>query len=488
MSKIRLIPGLPVEGPIPMPTPEGVIRNNTNSNTSIPPHPPVLCSAVLADGKEDSWLEYIPETLPEHPALVISCHGGGANAGMQFEETSWWCIAEKEGIIAVFPNAGGQQRSWLAEYSPSTGGGRADMLNIFKGTDDGRASEENHHIKFVKALIEEMKKKYNIDESRIYMQGMSMGDIMTMMFSRVCGNLLAAADSTAGPSPEVALFNEDGSLRGYKCPVPIYQVRGELDAIAVSVPEGREGNYTRQDINAANRKFWLKVNECDNLPRLAIRGVNNFAFYSGKQANVVYRDVKHRGHGQTLDDAQWAWETLFKGARRNPDGSVTCRDTEFTAGDKGAIALCEGAEYVYVNNQKVRIEAPVSSEALYDFNFDTHQMDEVKRDLYVPVSALEPIFGAKVQLTQDGRGAIINTGCEELEIVMESVACLRNGFLESMFMPVKQKDGVLCVALRWFAQQVYNLFVTECDGAMYAADHPGEMTKDMAVIIKEILA
>ncbi len=486
MSKIPLIPGIPVEGPIPMPAPEGVIRNNTNSNTAIPPHPPVLCSAVLADGKEDSWLEYVPENVAEHPALVISCHGGGAGAEMQFEETSWWCIAEKEGLIAVFPNAGGQLRSWLSEDKPPKPGERPSMLEVFTTSPDGRASEENHHIKFIKALIEEMKKKYNIDESRVYMQGMSMGDIMTMMFSRVCGNLLAAADSTAGPSPEVALFNADGSLRGYCCPVPVYQSRGELDAIAVAVPEGRE-NYTRQNINAANRRFWMAVNVCDELPRLSVRGVNNFAFYSGKKANVVYRDVKHRGHGQTLDDAQWAWETLFKGARRNPDGSVTCRDTEFTAGDKNAIALCEGAGYVYVNNQKVRIEAPVTSEALFNFNFDTRQMDEIKRDLYVPVSALEPIFGAKVKLTQDGKGAIIQAGCEELEIVLESIACLRNGFLESMFMPVKQKDGVLFVALRWFAQQVYKLFVTECDGAMYIADHPGEMSKDMAFIIKEIL-
>ena len=38
-------------------------------------------------------------------------------------------------------------------------------------------------------LAEEMKKKYDIDEGRVYMQGMSMGDIMTMMFSRVCGHL-----------------------------------------------------------------------------------------------------------------------------------------------------------------------------------------------------------------------------------------------------------------------------------------------------------
>ena len=35
MSKIKLIPGLPIDGPIPTPPPEGVIRNNTNSNTSI---------------------------------------------------------------------------------------------------------------------------------------------------------------------------------------------------------------------------------------------------------------------------------------------------------------------------------------------------------------------------------------------------------------------------------------------------------------------
>ena len=91
----------------------------------------------------------------------------------------------------------------------------ANMMDAFAGSADGRASAENHHIKFLKALIEEMKKKYDIDEGRVYMQGMSMGDIMTMMFSRVCGHLLAAADCTAGPTPPVALFNEDGSFDEY---------------------------------------------------------------------------------------------------------------------------------------------------------------------------------------------------------------------------------------------------------------------------------
>ena len=494
MGKINLTPGTPFEGKMTFPPPAGVILNNTNSNTTIPPHQPVLCKGILADGKEDSWLEYVPEELPagKKPPLIISCHGGGASADLQFNENSWWCVCEAEGAIAVFPNAGGKTRAWLSEdppEEPAQPGPRAGgLMDAFAGSPDGRASEENHHIKFLKALIEEMKIKYNIDEGRVYMQGMSMGDIMTMMFSRVCGHLLAAADCTAGPSPEVALFNEDGSLKGYDCPVPMYQSRGELDNIVVGKRPGKE-DTTRQDVNAGNREFWLRVNECDDLPRLAIRGVNNFAFYTGKKANLVYRDVKHRGHGQTLDDSFWAWETLFKYCRRNPDGSVTCYDSDFTStGDKTAVAICDGAQYAYVRNRKVKLEAPVFSEALTNMDFATRQQVEVKRDLYVPVSALSQFFGAEVELIKDGKGAIIRTKEEEFEIVSESVACLHGGFLEAMFMPARIRDGVLFVPLRWFAEVIFRRFVTECDGALYFSGHYGEMSKDMAYLIKEILA
>lgn len=486
---IPLIPGKALDGPMTMPPPSGVILNNTNSNTTIPKHAPVLCSGILADGKEDTWLEYVPENLPagKKPPLVISCHGGGASADLQFNENSWWCVAEAEGLIVVFPNAGGQTKSWLAEDKPPKPGERPSMLDVFTSSPDGRASEDHHHIKFLKALIGEMKRKYDIDEGRVYMQGMSMGDIMTMMFSRVCGNLLAGADSTAGPSPEVALFDEDGNVKGNCGPVPIYQSRGELDNIVVAKKPGED--TTRQDINAVNRRFWLKVNECDELPRLAILGVNNFMFYTGKKANVVYRDVKHRGHGQTLDDSYWAWETLFKGTRRNPDGSVTCADTEFSAtGDKDAVAVVDGGRFAYVNNQRIRLEAPVFSEALSNFDFGTRAMTEIKRDLYVPVTALQAMFGASVTLTQEGRGAIIETECGSCEVVMESVACLQGTFLRAMFMPAKLRDNVLYVPLRWFAEEIFGQHVTECDGALYASDHHGEMTKDMAYLLHDILS
>lgn len=490
MGKIVLTPGEKYE-PTPgvVLAPVGSTVNNTSSNTTRPPHPPVLVKAVLADDREDSWLEYVPEQVAEDPPLIIACHGGGASAEYQFYETTWWAVCEAEGAIAVFPNAGGQSRSWLSEDKPTPPGERPSMLEFFTKSPDGRADEENHHIKFIKALIEEMKAKYGVDPGRVYMQGMSMGDIMTMMFSRVCGDLLAGGDSTAGPTPEIALFNEDDSLKGYKCPVPTYQSRGELDDIVVAQRPGREVT-TRQDVNAGNREFWLRVNGCDTPPRLAILGVNNFAFYTGKNADFIYRDVKHRSHGQTLDDAQWAWNLLFKHNRREPDGSLTRdRDEFFETGDRNAVALCEGAAAAYVDNKKVILAAPIFARSLTKMNFATHEREEVSRELFVAVEDLGRIFGGTgVELTNGGRGAIIRTLEKgDFEVVDESAACLRGSFMRAMFMAATTENGKLSVPLRWFAEEIFGLQTTQCDGCMYISDRHGEMTKDMAYIIRGLL-
>ena len=121
MGEFRLKPGTPFAGNMfAGDAPAGSIRNSTNSNTQLPPHEPVLKSKVFVDGIEDSWLEYVPADLKKdaRPPLIISCHGGGAQAQMQFDETSWCYIAEQEGAIAVFPNAGGALRSWLSNDVP----------------------------------------------------------------------------------------------------------------------------------------------------------------------------------------------------------------------------------------------------------------------------------------------------------------------------------------------------------------------------------
>ena len=52
---------------------------------------------------------------------------------------------------------------------------------------------ENHDIRMILGLIELMKKTYNIDAGRIFMQGMSMGNMMTDLFARNFGIVLAGA-------------------------------------------------------------------------------------------------------------------------------------------------------------------------------------------------------------------------------------------------------------------------------------------------------
>ena len=52
---------------------------------------------------------------------------------------------------------------------------------------------ENHDLNYVKALITELQRKYNIDEGRIFMQGMSAGNLMTAQFCRYYGNILAGS-------------------------------------------------------------------------------------------------------------------------------------------------------------------------------------------------------------------------------------------------------------------------------------------------------
>lgn len=71
--------------------------------------------------------------------------------------------------------------------------------------------EENHDVLVVFALIEKLKKEYNIDEERIYMQGMSCGNAMTTMMARHFGNKFAAMEGSAGPGTMGLMFREDGT-------------------------------------------------------------------------------------------------------------------------------------------------------------------------------------------------------------------------------------------------------------------------------------
>ncbi len=172
---------------------------NENGNNS-QPYPERLKEVhdVIADGLMDTWYEYIPASYDpaKKVPLVIGNHGGLMTGWGHAIYTSWTLVADREGFIVVFPDAH-SLRMWAVK-------------GVFDNFDPALAPdlpiqtvpekiEDNHDMNFLLGLIEKMKEKYNIDEGRIFMQGMSMGNLMTSQFARYYGNILAGAAGSGGP-------------------------------------------------------------------------------------------------------------------------------------------------------------------------------------------------------------------------------------------------------------------------------------------------
>ena len=129
----------------------------------------------VIDGRTDHWLEYVPDSYKAENAvpLVISVHGGGQSDYGQFYETSWYRIAERTGAIIAFPQM------------PQNG------MSVFTA-----GSTPSEDMLFIDKLIELMKSKYTIDTGRIFIQGMSMGDLISTQYGVFFGHKLAGIGMT----------------------------------------------------------------------------------------------------------------------------------------------------------------------------------------------------------------------------------------------------------------------------------------------------
>ena len=193
MADIRLLPGTPDDDnreylPEKIRNTDIVVNENGN-NSIVYPKRLKEYREILIDGVEDIWYEYVPASY--HPGekvpLVIGLHGGLMTGWGHAVYTSWTLVAEREGFICLFPNAH-EKRMW-ANYGVFDNFDPADAPDLPIVIPPKRI-EENHDMNMILALIEKMKEKYDIDDGRIFMQGMSMGNIMTGQFARQYGDIL----------------------------------------------------------------------------------------------------------------------------------------------------------------------------------------------------------------------------------------------------------------------------------------------------------
>ncbi|MDN4480565.1 stalk domain-containing protein [Demequina muriae] len=488
-TKITLIPGTPDDDNrdyLPEAIKGSDIVVNENGNNSHP-YPEGLQehTGEVIEGTTDTWFTYVPSSYDGSAPvpLVVSMHGGLMTGWGQAIYTSWTLLAEREGFICLFPNAH-QRRFWLIEVADN------ELESSVRPNDSGvflnpppRSPEDNHDLAMVRRLIGRMRETYAIDGSRIFMQGMSMGNLMTDQFTRHFGDILAGAAGSGGPTSPALLFDENDRPVNAAGPVAIWQSRLDLDAVPPQYTSGVS------EVVRRNREYWLEINGVQGRPQIAIEGESNFAFYEGDHAPVVFRDVFNRDHGQTFDDAELVWDYLFSGTRRGDEGSIQVRDTiSPRVGDSNAVAIAENRALAWVDNEPVEIGGVCFRHDKLKY----HGLDggELVRGsyLYVPVRFLASAFGAVVDSADDGLVATLTfANGTTVELARGIVGAVVDGRLRSMYAEAVHRDGQLWISLEWLCDDVLGLRTTTNGSVLYVSERHARLSKNMADLIDDLL-
>ena len=186
-----------------------------------------VARTINVDGKDRRYWLYVPASVAgkTNVPVVFSLHGRGgtgdpnaANSSI-YGKPTFTSLAYKEGFIVVYPQG------------RDGGKGPNDWNNGFVGTTGWEATgKENADTKFIKALVDEIKKIYNsnsnisVDPKKFYLCGFSMGGMMTYACAKVLNGTFAAYGSCSGFP-----LNEFHLNLATKQPVPFIHLHGDKD-------------------------------------------------------------------------------------------------------------------------------------------------------------------------------------------------------------------------------------------------------------------
>lgn len=458
---------------------------NENGNNS-QPYPSRLTEhhGLLVGDTEDEWYEYVPASY--NPAnktpMVISLHGGMMTGWGQAVYTSWTLAAERDGFIVLFPNAH-LDRFWQVHWGDWQRMAAANPDIPPEVTPAPENIEENHDILLILKLIERMKSTYHIDPERIFMQGMSMGNMMTSLFARHFGHLLAGAAGSGCFTFPSLLYDRDGGIVNESGPLPFWQSMPELNQI----PENRSDELAAfRD----NLQYWQRLNRCEQLPAIRIEGEYNWAFYKGKQADLVFLDIKNRDHGQSFDDAALVWDYFFSGLSRKPDGSICSGSTVRPRnGDGWAVAVSAGCRRAWVGSRVLEMEGTAFRQTKLKYH-GLEGGEKVRGEyLCVPLSFLAQVFDADRHIDHDGQAVTLTLADgRQLQFARGSIGCVIDRQLGAMYCEAVYQDRELYVSIEWFMRALFNYHVSSCGDTVYVSDHYNELSTFMADLIHDILS
>jgi len=231
---------------------------------------------LTSSGEERSYQLYVPRSYnPKIPApLVITLHGYTSNPSDAIYSSRWNRLADEQGLIAVYPLGIGNPTYWhIFEYAY---GGRSYQIDV----------------KFFSDLIDQLEENYNIDPSRIYVNGISMGGGMSYVLACNLADRIAAVGSVSGA------YNFPQADCNPTKPVPFIAFHGTKDN-AVPYEGGVNSSYgiTYPSVPGFI-SAWAEQNQCANKTAVPQQGEISIMEYTqcSQNADVVLYTIIGGGH------------------------------------------------------------------------------------------------------------------------------------------------------------------------------------------------
>jgi poly(3-hydroxybutyrate) depolymerase len=245
---------------------------------------------IVSSGQKRNYLLYIPKSYdPAKPTpLIITLHTSMSWDSAAMAISQWNSVADDNGFLVVYPEGTGRgPKSW-AMVGSETPARMPDVL-------------------FIAALIDKLGASYNIDQTRIYANGMSNGGGMAFVLSCTLSDRIAAVGMvSAGLDPD---WNWCTDHR----PVPVIAFHGTGDPICpYNGGPSKLGGGMFPNVPEFFAE-WSRRNQCGPNPKSVRRGRPN----KGVQRTL-------RGSVQTATDPpSWLQVRTETDADENED---QCRD------------------------------------------------------------------------------------------------------------------------------------------------------------------
>jgi polyhydroxybutyrate depolymerase len=191
-------------------------------------------------------------------------------------------VSDKNGFIVVYPNGTGLFNNYILSWNAG------ECCNYVEpiGVDD---------VGFIKLLIENMKKEYNIDSQRIYIAGISNGGMMAYRLACELSDAIAAIGSIAAYMP-VKECNPSEFLS-------VIVFHGMNDAV-IPYDGGFSNNWFVKFLKlgfmsaADSVSFWAKHNRCFLPPQKTRKENVYLELYTncGKSSEVAFYTIQNSGH------------------------------------------------------------------------------------------------------------------------------------------------------------------------------------------------